>query len=89
MIADNEKPEVEPEFKDVYVPAFCALMLTKLGGMQQITVELLERFPKEDTPIYEYNPEKKAFVMKTPAYHKRKTRKRGLIKRKRNLILPT
>lgn len=88
MIANNKEKPIEPEFKDYYVAAFCALMLTKLGGMQQITVELLEKFPSKDTPIIEYNPENKSFVMKTLAYHNRKKRKRGLIKPRRKLILP-
>lgn len=78
MIAKNEKP-VEPEFKDYYVAAFCSLMLHKLGGMQQITIELLEKFPKKDTPVIEWNPDKKAFMMKTLAYHKKKLRKRSVI----------
>lgn len=72
MIAKNEGQEKEPEFKDVYVPPFCALMLHKLGGMQQITVELLEKFPEDETPIIDYNPDKKTFVMMTRAYHKKK-----------------
>lgn len=100
MIAKNEdKPEIEdkgtgviinePEFKDIYIPAFVALMLHKLGGMQQITVELLEKFPAEETPICEYNPKNKSWMMKTAAYHKKKTRKRGIIKQRKALIIPT
>lgn len=71
-----------PEFKTEYVPAFCALMLHKLGGMQQITVELLEKFPKKGTPVISWNPETKAFVMKLP-----KKRKRGIIKPSKRIIL--
>lgn len=86
MIANNKQPEEEPEFKDVYVPAFCALMLHKLGGMQQITVELLEKFPESETPVIDYNPHKKTFVMMTQAYHKKKKRKRGIIKPSRKIF---
>jgi len=91
MIGEPEKEDSiqEPEFKDYYVAAFCALMLAKMGGMQQITVELLEKFPKKDTPVIEWNPKTKAFMMKTLAYHQRKKRKRQVIKPRRNLILPT
>jgi len=87
MKANEEKPIEVPEFKDYYVAAFCALMLHKLGGMQQITVELLEKFPKKDTPVIEWNPKTKAYIMKTLAYHKKKARKRSIIKRKK-LIIP-
>lgn len=87
MIAKNECQEKEPVFKDEYVPAFCALMLHKLGGMQQITVELLEDFPEAEVPVIDYNPDKKTFVMMTQAYHKKKKRKRGLIKPSRKLFL--
>ena len=87
MMANEDKQEV-PEFKDSYVPAFVGLMLHKLGGMQQITVELLEKFPVEDTPVIDYNPNKKAFMMKTAAYHKRKKRKRGIVEPRKDLIVP-
>ena len=70
-----------PEFKSEYIPAFCALMLYKLGGKQQITLELLEKFPKNDIPVIFWNPETKSFVMKNP-----KKRSRGIIKPSRKII---
>jgi len=70
-----------PEFKADYIPAFCALMLHKLGGMQQIAVELLEKFPKKDIPVISWNPKTKAFVMKNP-----KKRERSIIKPSRRII---
>ena len=85
MMANEEEQQV-PEFKDSYVPAFVALMLHKLGGMQQIPVELLEKFTEKDIPIIDWNPDKKAFMMKTPAYHKRKTRKRNVLTPSRKII---
>lgn len=71
-----------PEFKTEYIPAFCGLMLHKLGGMQQITLELLEKFPKKDVPVISWNSKTKAFVMKNP-----KKRSRGVIKPSKRIIL--
>lgn len=76
-----------PEFKSEYIPAFCGLMLHKLGGMQQITLELLKKFPKKDIPVIDWRSENKSFVMATPQYITAKKRKRGLVLPKRKLIL--
>ena len=73
-----------PEFKDEYVPAFCALMLFKLGGAEKITVELLEKFPKKETPIISWSPDDKSFVMSNP----KAKRKRGIVKPKKKIVMP-
>ena len=66
---DNHKPagdeNVQPVFKPEYFWAFAALMLYKLGDVEAITLEHLEKFDAErDCPDIIWNAEKKSFIMK-------------------------
>lgn len=68
MSDEQEKSNQEdkmPEFKPQYFWAFCALMLYKLGDVEAISLECLDKFNAErDSPDVIWNAEKKAFIMK-------------------------
>jgi len=63
-------PEQEvPEFKNEYYWAFMALALYKIGNIETIPIEALEKFDAErDSPDIIYNPESKSFSLMNKEY---------------------
>lgn len=60
-----------PEFKPEWVNAFLIMMLYKIGGVQALTLKQLQAYDKTKEgkePEFSYDPELKAFVLKSPDY---------------------
>jgi len=67
-IENNQSQEV-PEFKNEYYWAFMALALYKIGNIETIPIEALEKFDAErDSPDIIYDPESKSFSLRNKEY---------------------
>lgn len=85
---DAEKVEI-PAFTEKSMCAFITLLLWKIGGMECITQEQLDKFNIEDGPELLYSHQKKAWTMKLKddAMPTIVTVPKKMLKRNRKLIL--
>lgn len=62
---DQDENKLEcPGFQPKYFWAFCALMLWKLGGMEVIKHEYIEKFDLDNMPEVIYDHDKAVWIMK-------------------------